>query len=75
MKLEILEQNLKFPLDQLKQGALIKVPEWKGFWFLEGGVIKVRDYTGAVLTTEPWYHTNILREDWQIVEQNIDFNF
>lgn len=68
-KLKIVATNLTFStaLTALKEGKWIKVPEWEGYWFLKGGQITVKTWDGQELTT-PWYHNNVLREDWQIVE-------
>lgn len=69
MKLSILHKNLTFSeaLEAVKEGKWIKVPEWKGYWFLKGGMIKVMTEDGDVLDS-PWLKETIFREDWQIVE-------
>lgn len=58
-------------LEALKEKKWIKVPEWDGYWFLQGGKIKVMTWDNQVLDT-PWYDNNVLREDWQIIEQDMD---
>jgi hypothetical protein len=69
MQLEVIRKNLTFSqaLKALKQFQMIKCPEWEGFWFLEGGKIKVMQYDGIV-TNKPWIEQNVLREDWQVVD-------
>lgn len=71
-KLKILESNLTFSqaLVALKEKKFIKVPEWDGYWFLQGGKIKVMTYDGQITDT-PWLEGTVLREDWQIVEQDM----
>lgn len=60
--------NLNFgqALEALKNGEKIRVPEWKGYWYLSGGKIIVRFENGEETDT-PWLKETVLREDWQIV--------
>lgn len=73
MKLKIIEKNLTFSeaLGAIKEGKWVKVPEWRGYWFLKAGLIRVMNEDGVVLDT-PWTKEQflILREDWQIVEKD-----
>lgn len=73
MKLKIVKSQITFSeaLQALKEKKMVKVPEWEGYWFLKGGEIHVKTWDNRELNT-PWYHNNVLREDWQIVEQDID---
>lgn len=68
-KLTILQRNLTFSeaLQALKEDKLVKLPEYKGYWFLKGGKVTVKTYDGQE-TTDPWLKETVLREDWQIVE-------
>ena len=70
-KLTILERNLTFSraLEALKEKKYIKVPEWEGYWFLRSGSIVVKTFDGQELGT-PWLKETVLREDWQIVDIN-----
>jgi len=70
-KYSILRKNLTFSkaLEALKDGEWIRCPEWRGYWFLEGGRIAVMTWKDEVIYT-PWLEATILREDWQIVELN-----
>lgn len=72
----VIEKNLTFSkaLEAIKDGKLIKVPEWEGYWFLRGGKIIVKTWDGHELST-PWLYETVLREDWQIVEhEKVDIN-
>lgn len=75
MQLKIKEKNLTFSqaLDLIKQGKMVKVPEWRGYWFLKAGLIHVMTEDGIELDT-PWTREQflILREDWQLVELDLD---
>ncbi len=73
-KLKVLQSNLTFSeaLVALKDRKYIKVPEWTGYWFLEGGLIKVRTHNDEVVLT-PWLEGTVLREDWQIVEIDVEW--
>jgi len=68
-KLKVLQRNLTFSeaLQALKEDKLIKLPEYKGYWFLKGGRVTVKTYDGQE-TTDPWLKETVLREDWQIVD-------
>jgi len=68
-KLTIVQRNLTFSeaLQALKERKWVRCPEWSGYWFLEAGKINVMKHDGTVSTT-PWLEATVLREDWQIVE-------
>ena len=58
--------------EALKQGVMVKCPEWAGYWKLEDGSIKMYCKDGSVLDireTEDVDYTLgfILRDDWEIV--------
>jgi len=69
----IIEKNLTFSqaLEHLKLGGKIKVPEWTGYWFLRGGKIWVKTFDGKYLDT-PWLQETVLREDWQLIEVEVN---
>ena len=50
-------------LEILKRGGMVALPEWKGYWFKENGIIKVKLETGVVVNT-PHYDKYIFRNDW-----------
>lgn len=57
--------------EAMKQGALVKLPEWAGFWRWNGDSIEMHCKDGRILDireTEDVDYTlgNILREDWEI---------
>ena len=59
--------------EALKQGALIKLPEWAGYWKWENNSIKMHCKDGVVLDirqSEDVDYTlgHILRDDWEIVK-------
>lgn len=60
--------NLTFglALEALNEGKKIKVPEWKGYWFKESGMVKVMTAEGEVLDT-PHFQQYIFRTDWSIL--------
>jgi len=70
--MEVLRKNLTFSdaLRELKEGSWIRVPEWTGYWFLRGGKIIVKTWDGKELDT-PWLLENVLREDWQVVKEEL----
>lgn len=61
--------NFGQALEILNQGGKIKVPEWKGYWFKESGMVKVMTAEGQVLET-PHFQQYIFREDWEEVGQS-----
>jgi hypothetical protein len=54
-------------LKELNEGKKIKVPEWKGYWFKESGMVKVMTAEGNVLET-PHFQQYIFRMDWEFVD-------
>lgn len=69
--------NFGEALKGLNEGKKIKVPEWKGFWFKQSGMIKVFTTEGEVLDT-PHFQQYIFRNDWQFLDDEqvikIDYN-
>ena len=64
--------KFKKAYEALKQGALIKCPEWAGYWKWEDNSIKMHCKDGRILdireTENVDYTLNfILRDDWEIV--------
>lgn len=60
--------------EALKQGAMIKLPSWAGYWKWEDNSIKMYCKDGRILDireTEDVCYTlgNILREDWEVVNE------
>lgn len=55
------------------QGHKVKLPEWRGYWFVgSDGLISVMTKDGRVTKT-PWFGEYLQRLDWKIVaEQNGD---
>lgn len=60
-------------LDWLRRGKKIKLPEWTGYWFLEGDFIKVLTGDGDVLDT-PHQHFQ-KRKDWQVTDGSLGFDW
>ncbi len=67
--------------EAMKQGALVKLPEWAGFWKWSGKSIEMHCKDGRILDireTQDIDYTlgNILRDEWEIVTgpnvQNLD---
>lgn len=66
-------------LDALDKGFKVKLPEWGGYWFKDGDSIKVFTKDGDILDT-PWINIpedqNVKhREDWQITDGRLGFDF
>ena len=64
--------DFKKAYEALKQGAMIKCPEWAGYWKWEDNSIKMYCKDGRILdireTENVDYTLNfILRDDWEIV--------
>lgn len=64
--------DFKKAYEALKQGAMIKCPEWAGYWKWEDNSIKMHCKDGKILdireTENVDYTLNfILRDDWEIV--------
>ena len=64
--------DFKKAYEALKQGAMIKCPEWSGYWRWEDNSIKMHCKDGRILdireTENVDYTLNfILRDDWEIV--------
>ena len=62
--------------EALKQGALIKCPEWAGYWKWENDSIKIYCKDGTILdireTIEVDYTINFLfREEWEFVGPDV----
>jgi len=62
--------------EALKQGALIKCPEWAGYWKWEDDSIKIYCKDGTILdireTIEVDYTISFLfREDWEFVGSDV----
>lgn len=58
--------------EALKQGAMVKCPEWAGYWKWEDDSIKMYCKDGKILDIRETDNVNytlgfILRDDWQIV--------
>lgn len=51
----------------LNEGKKIKAPEWNGYWFKEGGLVKVMTAEGQVIEN-PHFQQYIFRTDWIIIE-------
>ena len=51
----------------MMEGHKIALPEWKGYWFIEDGKVKVMRSCGDVVNT-PHFDTYIQYSDWMIVE-------
>lgn len=58
-------------IEAMNQGFKVKVPEWKGYWFKESGMVKVMTAEGRVLETSH-FQQYIFREDWQIVQEDCE---
>lgn len=61
--------------EALKQGAMIKMPEWAGYWKWENGSIKMHCKNGEVLDIRESENVDytlnfILRDDWEIVGES-----
>ena len=70
-------ENLPYSeaLIRLKEGSLVKLPEWEGFWFPVGGKIWVFTKDGEILDT-PDHETFGVRNDWtQVVGPEILTHF
>ena len=63
------KENLSFAevVELLKLGHKVRVPEWRGFWSLEGGKIMAHCYDGDVVEATH-FQTNVFRNDWSVVE-------
>ena len=64
--------NFQKAYEALKQGAMIKCPEWAGYWKWEDNSIKMHCKDGRILdireTENVDYTLNfILRDDWEVV--------
>ena len=58
--------------EALKQGAIVKLPEWSGYWRWEDNSIKMHCKDGKVLDIREtdnvdYTLTFILRDDWKII--------
>ena len=63
--------NFKEAYEALKQGAMIKMPEWAGYWKWEDKSIKMHCKDGRILdireTMDVGYTLSfIMRDDWEI---------
>ena len=54
-------------LKGLNEGEKIKVPEWKGYWFKQAGMVKLMTAEGEVLDT-PHFQQYIFRMDWEFLD-------
>ena len=64
--------NFQKAYEALKQGAMIKCPEWAGYWKWEDDSIKMHCKDGRILDIRETENVDytlgfILRDDWEIV--------
>lgn len=67
--------KFKEAFEALKQGAMVKCPEWSGYWKWEDNSIKMHCKDGIILDireTEDVAYTLgfIMRDDWEIVGES-----
>ena len=55
------------PFLDLESPQMVKLPEWGGYWFNDGGTIKVMTKDGEITDT-PWYDQYKDRNDWQTTD-------
>lgn len=62
-------------LDQMQEGARVKLPEWKGYWYWDDilSTIIIHNKDGSQLdiretTTVDFTLRNVAREDWELME-------
>ena len=60
------------PFLDLESPQMVKLPEWGGYWFNDGGTIKVMTKDGEITDT-PWYDQYKDRNDWQTTDGLRDF--
>ena len=58
--------NFGQALEALNEGKKIKVPEWKGYWFKQAGMVKVHTAEGEIIDT-PHFQQYIFRTDWEVI--------
>jgi hypothetical protein len=56
----------------MENGEKIKLPEWTGYWYMEGNIIKVCTRKGEILET-PYIADYKTRTDWAICDGSRDF--
>lgn len=54
--------GMAMPFLDLESPAMVKLPEWKGYWFNDGGTIKVMTGAGEITNT-PWFDLYDDRDD------------
>lgn len=60
--------NFAEVLELLKNGYKLKVPEWRGYWALEGGKIIAHCENGDIVEATH-FQTNVFRSDWMVFEE------
>lgn len=58
--------NFGQALELIKTGRMVRVPEWKGYWFRKNGSLWVHTSDGEEFPQEDmsWVNAVIFREDW-----------
>lgn len=69
-------ENLTYreALEAMKEGFNVKLPEWTGYWYIVHGQIVVFAKNGDLLAN-PWVGKFSMRNDWEITEGNMGFDF
>lgn len=67
--------NFQTAYEALKQGAMIKCPEWAGYWKWEDDSIKMHCKDGRILDIRETENVDytlgfILRDDWKVVGES-----
>ena len=62
------KENLTFAevIELMKSGYKVKVPEWRGHWFLCGGKIIASCENGDEVEASH-FQVNVFRSDWMVV--------
>ena|SRR5688500_18975160 len=58
----------------IQDGQKVKLPDWGGYWYKDGDKIMVLTKDGDVLDT-PWHEKYQHRDDWQITDGRLGFDF
>jgi hypothetical protein len=66
------ELNYTQAYEAMEKGEKIKLPEWTGYWYMEGSIIKVCTRKGEILET-PYIADYKTRTDWTICDGSRDF--
>lgn len=63
--------NFNQAYQEMLNGKKIRRPGWRGYWFIEGGKVKIKLKTGKIIENDFNQETitNTLADDWEVINE------